>query len=72
MQTKQAAEEMLDSVSKALGHPTTMVNFIKGYKKTEYLKAIKEYLDEQGDTFDPSDFPSPLPIKVTQKDLDAV
>lgn len=67
--TVHAARDMMESVSKALGHPTTMVNFIKAYKKPEYIQAVKEYLDDCGEDFNPKDFATPLPINLTKKDL---
>lgn len=70
MHTMNAAEDMLSSVSKSLGHPTTMVNFVKAYKKAEYVKAVKEYLEENGEELADAHFATSLPIKVTQKDLD--
>lgn len=70
MQTQKATNDMLVLMSKKFGAPTTMVNFVKAYMKDEYVKTYKQYMDEMGEEFDERDFISPLPIKITQKDLD--
>jgi hypothetical protein len=66
-----AADEMLEVMSKNFGAPTTMVNFVKAYLKTAYVKAIKDYLVENNEVFADVKFIGPLPIKVVQADIDA-
>jgi hypothetical protein len=63
---------MMDIMSKALGAPTTMVNFVKAYMKTEYVKAFKEYLASHDETFADAHLIGALPIKITQADIDSV
>jgi hypothetical protein len=68
----ESSDAMLGIVSTAFGAPTTTVNFVKAYLKTEYVAAIKQYLVENGnEAFADTDFIAPLPIKVTQADIDA-
>jgi hypothetical protein len=66
-----AADAMIRVVSTAFGAPTTTVNFVKAYLKTAYVKAIKDYLADNNEEFADTDFIAPLPIKVTQADINA-
>jgi hypothetical protein len=70
MHRMEAAADAIEHLSKHFGHPTTVVNFVKAYRKVDYVKAFKEYLDENGEEYDVSDFPTPPAIKITQKDLE--
>jgi tRNA U34 2-thiouridine synthase MnmA/TrmU len=72
MEGMNAAQETLEMVAKHFGAPTTVVNFVKAYLKTEYFRTFKEYLDNNGEDIDDLHFVATPPIKITKKDLDAV
>jgi tRNA U34 2-thiouridine synthase MnmA/TrmU len=72
MEGMNAAQETLEMVAKHFGAPTTVVNFVKAYLKTEYLKSFKEYLDNNGEDLENLHFVATPPIKITAKDLAAV
>jgi phosphohistidine phosphatase SixA len=72
MVAMEAAQETLEMVASHFGAPTTVVNFVKAYLKTAYVKAFKDYFDEIGEDFEEINFIGNLPIKITKKDLDSV
>jgi hypothetical protein len=69
MHALEGYEDAFERVAREFEFPSTMIVFVKAHLKKEYIAAVKEYLNDNGEDFE--EYASNLPIKITKKDYDA-